>query len=49
MKKRKNILLKNSLNEIKINRKRFISIMMMALLGVGFFAGLVSSRSRHER
>ena len=43
-KKRKhNILFKYSIKEILVNRKRFISIMLMALLGVGFFAGLVSS------
>jgi len=32
MKKRKNILLKNSLNEIKINRKRFISMKNVKIL-----------------
>lgn len=42
-KKRHNVLFKNSIKEIIVNRKRFISIMLMALLGVGFFAGLVSS------
>ena len=41
--KKHNVLIKNSLKEIVVNRKRFISIMLMALLGVGFFAGLVSS------
>ena len=43
-KKRKhNVLFKYSIKEIFVNRKRFISIMLMALLGVGFFAGLVAS------
>ena len=36
----KKALLKNSIKEIKNSYKRFISIMIMALLGVGFFAGL---------
>ena len=33
-------LKKDSVKEIKVNIKRFISIMIMAFLGVGFFAGL---------
>ena len=41
--KKHNILFKYSIKEIFVNRKRFISIMLMALLGVGFFAGLVAS------
>ena len=36
----KKALLKDSIKEIKNSYKRFISIMIMALLGVGFFAGL---------
>ena len=36
----KKALLKDSIKEIKNSYKRFISIMVMALLGVGFFAGL---------
>ena len=39
----KNVLLKNSLKQIKNTRKRFISILIMALLGVGFFAGLYAT------
>lgn len=42
--KRKNVmkkaLLKDAFKEIKVSYKRFISILLMALLGVGFFAGL---------
>lgn len=36
----KKALLKNSVKEIKNSYKRFISILLMAFLGVGFFAGL---------
>ena len=36
----KKALLKDSVKEIKVGYKRFISILLMALLGVGFFAGL---------
>ncbi len=36
----KKALLKDAFKEIKVTYKRFISIMLMALLGVGFFAGL---------
>ena len=36
----KKALLKDSLKEIKNTYKRFISILLMAFLGVGFFAGL---------
>ena len=36
----KKALLKDSIKEIKVGYKRFISILLMALLGVGFFAGL---------
>ena len=34
------VLIKDSLKEIKNTYKRFISILLMAFLGVGFFAGL---------
>ena len=33
-------LMKNNIKEIKVTFKRFICIMLMSLLGVGFFAGL---------
>lgn len=36
----KKALLKDSVKEIKNTYKRFISIMLMAFLGVGFFAGI---------
>ena len=36
----KKALLKDAFKEIKVSYKRFISILLMALLGVGFFAGL---------
>lgn len=36
----KKALLKDTIKEIKTTYKRFISIMLMSLLGVGFFAGL---------
>ena len=36
----KRALLKDSVKEIKNTYKRFISILLMAFLGVGFFAGL---------
>ena len=36
----KRVLLKDSIKEIKNTYKRFISILLMAFLGVGFFAGL---------
>lgn len=36
----KKALLKDSLKEIKNTYKRFISIVLMAFLGVGFFAGI---------
>lgn len=39
----KKSLLKNNLKTIKKTRRRFISILIMAFLGVGFFAGLVAS------
>ena len=36
----KKALLKDSVKEIKNTYKRFISILLMAFLGVGFFAGI---------
>ena len=36
-------LLKNSIKEIKGTFKRFVSIFLMAFLGVGFFSGLVAA------
>ena len=39
----KSKLLKNSIKEIKGTFKRFVSIFLMAFLGVGFFSGLVAS------
>lgn len=39
----KRALFKDIVIEIKNTRKRFISILLMALLGVGFFAGLKAS------
>ena len=39
----KKALLKDTFKEITRTYKRFISILLMALLGVGFFAGLRAS------
>lgn len=39
----KKALLKNSLKSIVKNKKRFLSMLFMALLGVGFFAGLTAA------
>ena len=39
----KKSLLKNNLKSIHKTRRRFISILVMAFLGVGFFAGLVAT------
>ena len=39
----KKALFKDSIREIKYTYKRFISILLMAFLGVGFFAGLRAS------
>ena len=36
----KKSLLKNNIKEISKTRRRFISILIMAFLGVGFYAGL---------
>ena len=36
----KKALLKDSIKEIKNTYKRFLSIMLMSFLGVGFFAGI---------
>jgi len=41
--KMKKSLIKNNFKEIIKTRRRFISIMIMAFLGVGFFAGLTAS------
>ena len=41
--KLKKALLKDTFKEIRKSYKRFISILLMALLGVGFFAGLRAS------
>ena len=43
MKKLKKSLVKNNLKTIKRTKRRFISILIMAFLGVGFYAGLVAS------
>ena len=39
----KKSLLKNNFREISKNKRRFISMLVMAFLGVGFFAGLVAT------
>ena len=39
----KKALLKDTIKEIKSTHRRFISILMMAFLGVGFFAGIRAS------
>ena len=39
----KKTLLKDCFKEIKNTYKRFISILLMAFLGVGFFAGVRST------
>jgi putative ABC transport system permease protein len=39
----KKALFKDSIKEIKNTYKRFISILLMAFLGVGFFAGIRAS------
>ena len=39
----KTALLKDSVKEIRKTFKRFLSILMMSLLGVGFFCGLRAS------
>ena len=36
----KKALFKDSIKEIKNNYKRFLSLLLMAFLGVGFFAGI---------
>ena len=36
----KTALLKDGIKEIKISYKRFISLLLIVLLGVGFFAGI---------
>ena len=39
----KKALFKNNIKEIHKTRRRFISILIMAFLGVGFYAGLKAS------
>ena len=39
----KNVLFKNTIKSIINTRRRFLSILLMAMLGVGFFSGLVST------
>ena len=39
----KKALLKNNLKTISKTRRRFLSILIMAFLGVGFYAGLVAT------
>ena len=39
----KKSLLKNNIKTITKTRRRFLSILVMAFLGVGFFSGLVAS------
>ena len=39
----KKALVKDTIKEIKNTYRRFISILLMALLGVGFFAGIRAS------
>ena len=39
----KKAVIKDALREIKKSYKRFISILLMAFLGVGFFAGIRAS------
>ena len=39
----KKSLIKNSFKSIIKTRRRFISILVMAFLGVGFYSGLVAS------
>ena len=43
MKKVKKSLFKNNFKSIHRTRRRFISILVMAFLGVGFYAGLVAT------
>ena len=38
----KKSLIKNSFKEISKTKRRFLSILIMAFLGVGFYAGLVA-------
>lgn len=45
----KTALLKNTFREIKNTKARFISIMMIVALGVGFFAGVKSTSPSMER
>ena len=43
MDKLKRSLVKNNFKSIHRTRRRFISILVMAFLGVGFYAGLVAT------
>lgn len=45
----KKALTKDSFKEIKKSYKRFISILLMAFLGVGFFAGVRASSPDMEK
>ena len=45
----KKALIKDSFKEIKKTYKRFISILLMAFLGVGFFAGVRASSPDMEK
>ncbi len=38
----KKSLIKNSFKEISKTKRRFLSILIMAFLGVGFYSGLVA-------
>ena len=42
-------LIKNSVKSISKNKKRFLSLLFMALLGVGFFAGLTAASPDMEK
>lgn len=45
----KKALIKDSFKEIKKSLKRFISILLMAFLGVGFFAGIRATSPDMEK
>ena len=45
----KKALIKDSFKEIKKSLKRFISILLMAFLGVGFFAGVRATSPDMEK
>ncbi len=46
---RKKSILKDALREIKFNKKRFFSILLIIILGVGFYAGLKSAALDMEK